>query len=564
MSMLPTTSSRTRLTVLSAVVALAGSGVVAANLAGAASGPSALDYAQCQNGSPGTTPSPDCSWINGILNASASQYQEDQVTPQRLLVSFPDKGNTVHMHSVTLRYLDRKSGIHAYDYLAAANATMADALTLRCNGIVAVCPTAAGVSTPTADDPNSVAPVPSGSAISQVVSDHDSNLSADQKKLWLYGTDVAWATGGPSTSGYPANSDPPAMSTPTHDCLSPCTGDDYATTTLSFTTPAGTGNHVVQILFGGHLAAGENGDGWGTDLGAGSVSGGPYHIKWAAADGASVGNRDNQIMSNAIAKIEPLGSTLETTPSVTSATVGDSSLSSVTDHVDITPSSGLAPTGSVTFTLYGPLTAPDYNDCVDPATGVTGNVVSGTPITGIGPPTQKSGSTTVWEATSTPGVDMTGLDPGVYQWVADYVAGSDQFNTDEDGTCGDSAERVTINQASATGASTQTIVDNVTVSSDTGTPSGTVDWYLYKSLAGCQSDDATDLEDSDVVGDGGSDTNNALDSSGDASSKDMTPAAADGGSSYWWKVVYSGDTDHAGGTVEDCAVQTVAIQNAPV
>src|SRR5580765_1277461 len=56
MSNLPTTTNRRRLTVLSAVVALAGSGVVAGNLAGAASGPSALDYAQCQNGAPGTTP----------------------------------------------------------------------------------------------------------------------------------------------------------------------------------------------------------------------------------------------------------------------------------------------------------------------------------------------------------------------------------------------------------------------------------------------------------------------------------------------------------------------------
>jgi len=556
MSVARMTSSRGRLTVLSAVVALAGSGMVAANLAGAASGPSALDYAQCQNGAPGSTPSPDCSWINGILNATSTQYHEDQVTAQRLTVSFPDKGAGVKTHSVTLRYLDRKSGIHAYDYLAAANATMADALDLRCNGIVAICPAGPGVSTQTADDPNSVSPT--GSGISAVVADHDSGLTADQKKLWLYG--ATWGTGASSTSGYPANSSPPAMSTPTHDCLSPCTGDDYATTTLSFVTPAGTANHVVQILFGGHLAAGTQIDGWGSGLGAGDVSGGPYHIKWAAADGASVGNRDNQIMSNAIIKIIPQGSTLETTPSTTSANVGDSSLSAVTDSVDMTPASGHAPTGTITFTLYGPLTSPDYNDCTDPATGVTGNVI-GTPDTGNAL-AQKSGSTTVWQASSD-AVDMAGLDPGVYQWVADYLHGSDQFNTDEDGTCGDSTERVTISQAPAAGASTQTLTDNVTVSSDAGTPTGTVDWYLYKSLAGCQSDDATNLEDSDVVGDGGDDTNNALDGSGDASSKGMTPDVPAGGHTYYWKVVYSGDTATAGGTVEDCGIQAAALQNAP-
>jgi uncharacterized repeat protein (TIGR01451 family) len=54
------------------------------------------------------------------------------------------------------------------------------------------------------------------------------------------------------------------------------------------------------VLFGGHLAASTGPRGWGIGLGSSSVSGGPYHIKWDLADGASIGNRDNQIMSSAV------------------------------------------------------------------------------------------------------------------------------------------------------------------------------------------------------------------------------------------------------------------------
>lgn len=547
MSTSPRIRMRRRLAVIGSAFALgAGGSVVVANFAGAASGPSVLDYAQCQNGAPGTTPSPDCTWINGILNASGSQYHEDQVTAQRLTIQFPDKGAGDHNHSVTLSYLDRKGTIHAYDSLAQVDATMADADDLRCLGIASICPGGSVSMTDITHDGHSVGPV--ADSASKVVSTHE----LTGQKLMIWG------------ATFPATG---AMTEPSHNNNATDSGDDYATTTINFVTN-GNGNHNVQLLFGGHLAAGltiaDNGSprGWGTGLGAGDVSGGPYHIKLAAVDGASAGNRDNQIMSNAIIKIIPQGSTLETTPSVTSATVGASSLSSVTDHVDMTPASGHEPTGTITFTLYGPLTAPDYNDCTDPDTGITGNVITGTPITGVGL-TQKSGSTTVWEATSTPGLNMTGLAPGVYQWVADYVHGSDPYNTDEDGLCGDSGERVTISRANPTGTSTQTVTDTVTLSNGSS-PTGHLSWYLYPSLTDCQNDTnrtAADIYQSPTGLD--TDANNAL-SSGSATSKPITPTPAAGGTTYYWKVTYDGDSNNNGGTVEACGTQTVTIQNAPV
>ena len=85
----------------------------------------------------------------------------------------------------------------------------------------------------------------------------------------------------------------------THDDASG-TSDSYAHITLTYSVPSTADGAKVMLLFGGHLAPGLGPRGWGANVGAGSISGGPYHIRITAADGASVGNRDNQIMSGAI------------------------------------------------------------------------------------------------------------------------------------------------------------------------------------------------------------------------------------------------------------------------
>jgi len=93
-----------------------------------------------------------------------------------------------------------------------------------------------------------------------------------------------------------------ASSAITHDCTTlttQCATDDYATVTVTYSVPAGTSTRNVQLLFGGHLAVSVGPLGWGAGLGSTSVNGGPYHIKWDLADGASIGNRDNQIMAGA-------------------------------------------------------------------------------------------------------------------------------------------------------------------------------------------------------------------------------------------------------------------------
>jgi hypothetical protein len=53
----------------------------------------------------------------------------------------------------------------------------------------------------------------------------------------------------------------------------------------------------VALWFGAHVAAQAN---WGLGLGAGSISGSPYHVSLDALDGAAIGERDNQMQANVV------------------------------------------------------------------------------------------------------------------------------------------------------------------------------------------------------------------------------------------------------------------------
>ena len=252
------------------ILALLFSSVNLAFLGGAASAAvppvGFVDYAQCSNDQPPSV-STSCpgGWINGILNPNNSHYAEDQVTPQRAEVSYP-AGAAFAGATLTFRYQTKKGGINAYDSLATWNTTQTAAD--RSQGLNAA-DVVAGAATTLA-----------------MVADP---LAAGHE---LGGR--AWTMYGGTLT---------ASSAITHDCTTattPCSGDDLATVTVTYDVPASASERKVQLLFGGHLAPSTGPRGWGIGLGAGSVSGGPYHIKWDLADGASIGNRDNQIMSGAV------------------------------------------------------------------------------------------------------------------------------------------------------------------------------------------------------------------------------------------------------------------------
>jgi len=267
-------SARNRRWLLAVVFALAAV-LVIASTTGAAPGTDAdvTVYDQCANGQPPSTSTacPD-SWINGILNANNSHYAEDEVTPQRVVLDLPKNGPTTG-RTVEISYLTRKGGVHAYDSLATWNHTQTTAD--RCADINA---------SDCVPGPETTFPIPPDGTVVA-----DSNGGGSATSAHQLGGQVFTMYGGTITGVSSYTHDDPGGSS-----------DSYAHITLTYSVPSLADDAKVMLLFGGHLAPSLGPRGWGVGVGAGSISGGPYHIRITAADGASVGNRDNQIMSGAI------------------------------------------------------------------------------------------------------------------------------------------------------------------------------------------------------------------------------------------------------------------------
>ena len=299
------------------------------------------DYAQCQIGNGAGL---DCEgpgqegWTNGILNATHNQYAEDEVVPQRLQMNF-EPGSS---HSVTIRYMTRKDSsaqVHAYDYLATWNFTYVNAD--RCQDLPSGVDCIGG-SADTLDIPSDPNPVTPGGP--QPTSAHE--LPQADRQFTMYGGTLDGAT------------------TPVHAVDPGEAGSDYASITVSFTVGAGG---QIQLLWGGHLAAGFGPRGWGENLGAGAISGGPYHMIIDAVDVESIGNRDNQIMSNAIAELLPTLS-IEKTPDGGTVTAGDYASFTITvtnagpgaaTNVDIDDTLPAGPSGNLVWAEF-----PDVPECM--------------------------------------------------------------------------------------------------------------------------------------------------------------------------------------------------------
>jgi uncharacterized repeat protein (TIGR01451 family) len=300
------------------------------------------DYSQCANGAPGTTTTPanGCvSWINGDLNAQNSQYREDQVVPQRLELTL-GKTNTTSDHTITLNYLARKgsANAHAYDSLATWNFTVTNAS--RCQGLAAsVCPGGTASTIPIPLDPTVVPPTGSGGNGSAVTSAHQ----LTGQVFTMYGGSLT------SVSSY------------THSAASSLGTDDNVTVTIHYSAAAGAN---VQLLFGGHLGAETGPRGWGTGLGAANINGGPYHLSLVAADGVSIGSKDNNIQSAAI-----LGqASLSITKTADSSTVNAGGTVGFT--ITVTNNGNAAATG-VTVTDNLPNTGSVWTDTISPSNAGT-------------------------------------------------------------------------------------------------------------------------------------------------------------------------------------------------
>jgi hypothetical protein len=490
-----------------------------------------VDYSQCANGAAGSEAAADADdcipqgWLNGIMQASNSHFREGDVTPQRALLDINTSSGTCTAadtsgcHSITLRWQARKGTTHAYDSLATWNRTVVDAnrcqdLTLTASQRASVKCGANGLPTtntpddtlPIEVDNTEVDPVAPGN-LDKRTSAHDLN----DQRLEMYGGDLV------------------KMTAPTHDaptCSNKC-ADDYATSIIYYAASAGS---TIELLFGGHLGVSPvNRGGWGVGLGASNINGGPYHIKWEAADGASIGKRDNQIMGSSI---QPLAE-----PNISTLSSPQTAIPGVpvtlTDQVTLVGATD--PTGTARFSLR-----PAANDC------------SGTEVLGLTTSTwTKVGGGTgtgTWQA-SVSQANFTFTTPGTYYWIVSVDADNNNTASGPHG-CGESTEVVSVAKLVPGGGTTILLDDAVTITGSNGiVPTGTVTFDLYQ-------DDATCADPTKLVYTSGAIPVSTSGANAVASTTANTPTVS--GSTYFWNVTYSGDSTYEGSTPSACA-ETAAI-----
>jgi hypothetical protein len=516
---------------------------------------SVVEYSQCAQGAPGTPvppadPGPDAGtcvqgWINGILQGSNSQYSEDQVTAQRLVVSVP-KGGLGTGRTITLKYLWNKSSNHAYDSLARWNTTInwltASGVCAGVPGPASACPANDGTYASTnglgTSLGNGNAQVPSSPCSDgTILGGVDHQLS--DRTLAMFGGTIT------------------NISTPTNDS-SACstTADEYETVTITYSTDTSS-SHNVMLLFGGHLAAGGGPRSWGAGKGSSAINGGPYHIKLTQLDTSSVGNRDNQISSGAIL---PLATGVTTQLHQTDSTGADVSPANnesgtagltvnmpsggggvyVTDFATVTPTGA---TGTVDFRYYTGSTA--AADCA----AATNSSEGGTSA-GLGKPLNSSG---VAQSNT---INFTSI--GTVYWRA-FFQGSD-ISTSSSSGCSDeiltvhqnTSTSTTLHQTNSTGTDVSPannndpitvpinsyVVDYASVTPSSAT--GSVTFKLYTTSAACTAD---------TTGAGGTSEGGTASSTAGTWTSNVYHATTAG--DFYWRAVFSG-TGGNNGSVSGC------------
>ena len=288
--------------------------VVAAPSANAAAG----SLTQCVNGA--TTTTCDGGWTTGALTATNSEFHEDDVVPQRLVISGLTPSSTGH--SVTILYDAKKNGFHGYDYLATWNKSVTGADACQ-SGAPALC-TAAPSTRAIPSDTTHVPPSSGGST--DLTSDHE--LAQTDRQMTMYGAVVT------------------GVSAPTH--TTPTSASDTGSVTVTFTAGP-TGSAI--LLWGTHLAVGTASvapHNWGAALGASQVSGGSLATHADVLDGAPVGG-NNTIQGKAIGVFPPASFSVSKVAGSSTSTPG----APVTYTTTVTNTGGTA--GSTSFT-------DNYND----------------------------------------------------------------------------------------------------------------------------------------------------------------------------------------------------------
>ena len=218
-----------------------------------------------------------CRWINGNLNRNNSTYYEGDSTVQRAWLTAYIPGSE---HTVTFKYGTTKGANHAYDFLTTWDysenwITLAD----RCQDITG-CTTADEMAYAIPQDPLAM------------------NLDNFARNFAIRGGTIT------------------AVSVPEKISGEYGIGDTETSITVDFTvandgpmcaTKQGATTCGVAIWFGAHIALTSEWLGLDGFTGAAGIPGSPYHVALDAIDGLAIGQRDNQMQSNAVVVIHKTG-----------------------------------------------------------------------------------------------------------------------------------------------------------------------------------------------------------------------------------------------------------------
>lgn len=258
---------------------------------GAPTPPLGKDFKQCSNDNPTLN---NCVWIGSALQNSNSDYTEGMSVPQRLLLT--DISTTSgNVHTLTFSHQATKGGVHAYDFIVSYNQGNSPSLTLNpCNDFSGsdgtTCNTLrSGANTSSPNVPDDPFISKDGSTQSRI---NAYESAYGDRTIKVYGNSSIISS---------------AFSSISHDVVDNADiGDSYILYTLTWTSASTN----ILIEMAGHLSISGNSTGytWGTNLGAGAVSGGPYHFKLDELDGGPLGSQDNQIQAGAVTVIPTTGS----------------------------------------------------------------------------------------------------------------------------------------------------------------------------------------------------------------------------------------------------------------
>lgn len=494
----------------------------------------AVDLDQCRNGALGdpqtdvedciTTGSGDSGWVNGNAGASNAHFAEGESISYRARLSgLPVSGQTTAQVVLIMGYDVIHNGHDAIDYLTDKNrwqqpeTTVVDTPDVPCSG-VANCGDLVPDSTITIDQPQTNIQVDktktladgcqtsAGSGTAQPLTSFNA-LPAAQREMELFGgTNGDFEYVGPLPTLLDKN------------------GDQEQQVRIAFT--ATSPNPV--LAWGGHIASRLD---WGCDgsiRSASGISGSPYHmrIKSAIVNGTpvSLGNQDRSLSASAVVFFNPgITTTLSATTGLVGASVHDGATLS-----DATADAG----GTATYRIY------TENTCTTLATtGSTGEIDA------------QPAAVTVTNGVVPNSADVVFQQAGTYYWQVSYSG--DSHNAPATSEC--TSEIVTISKTRPTASTAQSLVpnDTFTLHDAAGTPSGTVNFYLFGPSSGAcsEANEANAL--SGLTG-----MSPSL--SGGSATTTNTTAVTDEGT-YTWLAVWAGDTANEK-TVSNC-VETFSIDN---